>query len=292
MPVVEVEARAGRIREIRDRTSYGAEKNQLWQTLLNANITFELGSNPWDIPKLRSSMIFKVPEGKTVGTWAGAPRVYADYHLVIYGWDAMETVVPPRSILAFYTHDDRFERVWTATEAITAELLDRDWLAVIAPNFSIYEDDPKAAQVWQLYRSRWVARFFQEAGVKVIPDIQLSAKIEKLVFAGLPRQCPTIAIETQTISHFAYKGKDDIERGKAMLREFLKELKPECVFLYGRGKGIKELIESENIRTVEAESRMTVRREDFLRFRGKIQGGTTQWRPEMTWTGSTQLRLW
>lgn len=294
MPVVDRIAKAGRVQEVRDpRAGYGGQlARQVWETTLNSNITFELNRNEWDLPELRRSMIFQFPEGKTVGTWAGAPRVYADYHLVIYGWDSMETVIPHKSILACYTHDQRFERIWTATEEIAAEMVRRGWLAIVSPNFSIYEDDPKAAQVWQLYRSRWVARFFQEVGIPVIPDIQLSAKVDQLVYAGLPKGCPTVAFETQTISPFSYKRPEQRDRGKRLITEFLRTIKPQCVLLYGRGKGMRELVESEGIRVVETESRMTIRREDFLRFRGKIQGGQPQWLSELTWTGPTQGRLW
>ena len=45
---------------------------------------------------------------------------------------------------------------------------------VMAPDFSMYTDFPKAIQIYNHYRKHWVGAYLQEAGVAVIPTISWS----------------------------------------------------------------------------------------------------------------------
>lgn len=76
---------------------------------------------------------------------------------------------PERNVVHFYLDDYQFERVWRQPNMYVDML--KKFKAVLAPDFSLYTDFPKAVQIFNHYRKHWVARYWQEHGIKVIPTI-------------------------------------------------------------------------------------------------------------------------
>jgi len=62
----------------------------------------------------------------------------------------------------FYTEDRMFEVVWKTPQRI----LDSQAVAVVEPNFSVYVTTPKALAIWNTYRKRWLARWWQAHGLR------------------------------------------------------------------------------------------------------------------------------
>lgn len=69
----------------------------------------------------------------------------------------------------FYTDDYRFENVWHHPDVILKTLC-KD---VIEPNFSIFDTTPLAQGLYQIYKKRWVSRYFQEHGLNVYVDLNV-----------------------------------------------------------------------------------------------------------------------
>jgi len=76
---------------------------------------------------------------------------------------------PEQEICHFYLDDYQFDRVWKDPDLYVP--LMQKFKAVLAPDFSLYTDFPKAVQIYNHYRKHWVARYWQDHGVKVIPTI-------------------------------------------------------------------------------------------------------------------------
>lgn len=69
----------------------------------------------------------------------------------------------------FFIDDYQFERVWQRpTQYIN---LFKQSQGIISTDFSMYRDMPKAMQIYNCYRNRALARFYQKQGIKVIPAI-------------------------------------------------------------------------------------------------------------------------
>lgn len=81
---------------------------------------------------------------------------------------------PQKHGVHFFLDDYQFQRVWTRPD-VYANMLSR-FKVVCAPDFSVYLDFPKALQVYNHYRKHWVARYWQEHGVTVIPTINWAYK--------------------------------------------------------------------------------------------------------------------
>lgn len=72
-------------------------------------------------------------------------------------------------IVHFYLDDYQFDRVWKDSDLYIPVL--QKFKAVLAPDFSLYSDFPKAVQIYNHYRKHWLARYWQENGIMVIPTI-------------------------------------------------------------------------------------------------------------------------
>lgn len=140
--------------------------------------------------------------------------------------NAMTTSNEKAHWLHFYIDDYQFERLWNTPEKYVGLL--SKFAGIIAPDFSVYTDMPKAQQIHQIYKMRLLSAYFQSYGIKVIPNITW-ADIESLEISleGIP-QNNVIALSTN--------GCVGIHR-KEFIKVFnmiLERLQPEHIFIVGR----------------------------------------------------------
>lgn len=127
----------------------------------------------------------------------------------------------------FFLHDYQFERVWNYPDRYT-EVLSR-FAFVLSPDFSPYSDMPKALKIYNVYRNRWCARYWQEYGITVIPTITW-ADDDSLSYClnGVPKHS-TIAISTMGEGRWA--------KWQSLRRNWnriIQTLEPDTVLLYGK----------------------------------------------------------
>lgn len=72
----------------------------------------------------------------------------------------------------FFLDDYQFERLWNAPNKYIRSL--SKFNALASPDFSLYSDFPKAVQIFNHYRKHWLARYWQDMGMTVIPTISWS----------------------------------------------------------------------------------------------------------------------
>lgn len=214
------------------------------------------GIGYWGIPRLRTDMLMTFDElPAKLESWAGsATKDWPDAETWwLYNW-AVDSTSGMRDvskvILSFYTHDEYFESWWHYTERYTAKVLNSGIKYAVTPNFSQWSEDPHAVNMWSLYRSRLIARYFQEVGLKVIPDVNWPYKDEefltKHVLATLPKKLPLIAYQMQT-----YNPKEmsdaDMKDLRRLVQLVFDTLKPKGLLLYAGKPGQKFF--RENIKT-------------------------------------------
>lgn len=99
---------------------------------------------------------------------------------------------PEEHICHFYLDDYQFDRLWRDPNRYIS--LMQKFKAVLAPDFSLYTDFPRAVQIYNHYRKHWLARYWQEHGIKVIPTICWSDEESfEWCFDGEPREA-TVSI--------------------------------------------------------------------------------------------------
>lgn len=127
---------------------------------------------PYGLPPLLPDLI-ATPDLLPNDTWSRSVKHDGDLSRLYYCHSSAP--FPPEKdggVLGFFTEDWRFEEVYKYADDYLEELKEEDWTAIVAPEFSTYHDWPLALRIYNVYRSRWCARYWQEAGFYVIPCIQ------------------------------------------------------------------------------------------------------------------------
>jgi hypothetical protein len=72
----------------------------------------------------------------------------------------------------FFEDDEKFDEVWNNPSHYIKRLA--QYRQVCSPDLSQYIDMPNAIQVFNVYRNRWCAAYWQKMGLVVIPTISWS----------------------------------------------------------------------------------------------------------------------
>lgn len=82
----------------------------------------------------------------------------------------------------FYVDDYRFAAIWQKPDII----VDHGALAAVEPNFSVFDQTPYPVALWATYRKRWLARYWQEAGLNIWVDLNVSETHSEVNLLGVP----------------------------------------------------------------------------------------------------------
>lgn len=191
-------------------------------------------SNQWGLPDLRSDRLSsQVP----TQTWDGGEVQAPETLLFVHGKAAVREEMKG-GVYCFYIDDYKFESAWTDAVQFVKNWLAFGWGSVIATDFSVWRDSPLAIQLYNIYRNRWCARYWQEVGVSVIPSLSWSdERTHPFACAGIPEGTPVVACQVQTTGDT--KGKRYFISG---LTYCLKKIRPQSLILYG-GKSHRAWIE-------------------------------------------------
>lgn len=185
-------------------------------------------TNHWQIPDLREDMLYDGDAPTT--TWPaeddeGHPQFY------IWGSGGIDQRVSGK-ILCFYTDDYRFENIWNECVATIEQVVPLKPLAAVAPDFSLWSDTPLIVQVWQVYRARWISRFWQEAGVRIIPSLATSTNPHcyDFAFLGFPKRPSLMAMQMRA---GGVKTKQHHEANVRDVATLIERVNPMRLVIYG-----------------------------------------------------------
>jgi hypothetical protein len=105
----------------------------------------------------------------------------------------------------FYVDDYKFNAVWADPSKIHAGKV----ITAVEPNWSILDQTPYPVALYRVYQKRWIGRYLQEQGVKVIVDLNVPANYAELNLEGVPdgwRSFATRAADAHLddlVAHFA-----------------------------------------------------------------------------------------
>ena len=165
----------------------------------------------------------------------------------------------------FFLDDYRFERCWRKPDSQIEEL--KKYNGVLSPDFSMYTNYPQAMQIWQVYRNRWCACYWQSLGIKVIPTISWSDEQSfKYCFLGVQKGS-TVAIGTVGVLNNEY-AKTLFMQG---FKEMLKQLEPKEILIYGNK--LSELEGYKNIRWFDPYMNKFIKAKGEKTMGGRGSGG-------------------
>ncbi len=161
------------------------------------------GDNEWEIPDLDPKMLVTdLPN--PLDTWGGKEATPDDgitTWLFNYGVASASGLPWDRSIVAFYTYDVKFENWFSMPGYYTAKVLNAGCKMIVVPDFSFYDFTPRALWLLNVYRAQHLGKYFQEAGLKVIPRIQfgLEKTNHEWAFLGIPKGAPIVSGSVQNL---------------------------------------------------------------------------------------------
>lgn len=162
----------------------------------------------------------------------------------------MDGAAPRSAAVHFFLGDHRFEGCWNEPERGLQRV--QAVGAALSPDFSVYADMPRAAQVWQIYRSRWCGAYWASMGVQVVPTVSWSdAASLSFCLSGLPKRS-ALALSALGVgkvgrgrenairlsglpaeSASARREREAVAAFRAGLTEAVRRLEPSVLLVYG-----------------------------------------------------------
>ena len=195
------------------------------------------GEPKWGVPKLRDDMmVTDLPS--PLDSWAGsATRDEPDpemWWLYNYGIDSTSGMRDAsRIILSFYCFDDYFDDWWFATAKHMTRAMNAGIKYAVTPNFTVSTEMPGAMNLYNLYRSRYIGRYFQEIGIPVILDLEYYEPLLDVWLATAPKHVPWASMQVQTRG----KNEETPAQMQKYMRTIMEAVKPENIIIYGTPKG-------------------------------------------------------
>lgn len=197
------------------------ETVRFWESnILNLGYAHYEGTGKWDIPVIKRQKIENLELYKVIDFNKAVP----------YAKDRKKC---PYVGVHFFLHDYHFERVWN--KPLRYINMFKKYGFILSPDFSPYADMPLVTQIFNVYRNRWIGRFYQEQGIKVIPTVTFNTDDKSLEYCldGIEKHS-TIAISTMGEGRW---GK--YEKLKQNWDYILDTLQPETILLYGKKLDLK-----------------------------------------------------
>ena len=136
----------------------------------------------------------------------------------------------------FYVDDYRFDALWK----FPARLLTTKAKAIIEPNFSTFDTMPISLGLQFIYKKRWLSRYYQENGIEVYADLNVSSKFYEYNQLGIPQGYNAFA----TRGYFRM-----VDRLAAEFQIAQRISEKDCpnFIVYGGGKEVKEFCYKHNV---------------------------------------------
>ena len=182
--------------------------------------------NRWGIPELRADMLWD-GDIKGVYTIDGDISPTRVVHWGTIGFDERMK----DHVICFYADDERFEAaVWDKAVQYIDKLQVVKPAALVMPDFSLWQTDPPAINLHNVYRQYWCARYWQEAGFKVIPNIVfLDEQSYDYSILGMPKRVPCAMVQARTTGGSEYQKKLFVEG----LNWWCSKIECPKIFVYG-----------------------------------------------------------
>jgi hypothetical protein len=147
-------------------------------------------------------------------------------------WGAIGQRKAMRGTYCFYCPDEKFAALWKDPEKV----LYSGAVALVEVNYSTHPQQPRALVLADVFRKRWLARYWQSKGKKIFVDMNVAPEFRELNLLGVPRGWRSYA----TRSHD--RGGDvEAEFAAACEHAGTEEIR---WLVYGGGRDLKSLCEA------------------------------------------------
>jgi hypothetical protein len=121
-------------------------------------------------------------------------------------WGSISRRSINRAAWHIYVDDYKFQGLWANAQ----QVVNTQCRCTVEANFSTAPGQPRAVALWSIFRKRWLARFWQSQGVRIIVDLNVDEEFQVVNLLGVPAGWRSYA----TRSHKGH-GIETIEREHA-----------------------------------------------------------------------------
>ena len=105
------------------------------------------------------------------------------------------------NVVGFFLHDKVFEGIYNQPYEVLSKLLRYNLKGILAPNFSLWSNEPYALQIHNWYKTQWCSRYAQEMGIKVMPTLNWSDENSyDFCFSGIPKYAKKVICQSRNLS--------------------------------------------------------------------------------------------
>lgn len=182
-------------------------------------------STPGNIDSLNTEYMFD--SNNIYGIPDLLPETTIPKDLIMYGTEVRRSYAQTRGkTVHFFLDDYKFEPLWNKPKKTLQPIINIG--SALTPDYSLYIDYPLALQIFNVYRNRWLGRFWQEHDIKVIPTVAWSDERSfDFCFEGIPKHNP-VAIGTVGINN--KESRLSFTKG---FEEMLRRIEPSDLIVYG-----------------------------------------------------------
>jgi hypothetical protein len=144
-------------------------------------------------------------------------------------WGANSRLRKDVATYHFYVDDYRFEALFKDP----IKVLTSGCKAIVEPNCSCHDQTPIAWGIQLIYKKRWLSRYFQECGIKVYADLNVSHKFIEYNKMGIPKGYN--AFFTRGLDGWMESLKSDLQ-----VAQEISGLERPNLIVYGGGEDVKD----------------------------------------------------
>lgn len=207
--------------------------DSLVDAVVRENVYFD-GDAVFELPTLLPELLCQPEQAPTV-TFDRTPETVTDRSWYCHSarpFKERENSEVRGGTLGFFCEDHHIAGFYDNPADHLDALRDLDFSCLTAPDYSNFDEWPFPVKLWALYRSRWVARFWQSHGFRILPILQTVLDGEDNDVAALTLAYaapPVVACQCRTIKHQG----GSFESFGRWLTNQVRTVKPEVVVIYG-----------------------------------------------------------
>lgn len=132
----------------------------------------------------------------------------------------------------FFLDDHKFEPLWNKPVKTLPPI--QFMGQAISPDYSINTEYPLAVNIWQVFRSRWLTRYWQEHNIDVIPNVTWTDEASyEYCFLGIPKGS-IVAVGTVGVN-----SKEKKEAFKKGFEKMIEVIQPRALVVYGETRPVE-----------------------------------------------------
>ena len=104
-------------------------------------------------------------------------------------WGSIKRTSTNTGTWHFYVDDYRFSALWDKADMIPAT----QCVSAVEVNYTITEDMPFPVALYRIYQKRWLSRYWQSKGIRIVADLNVARPFREMNMLGIPDGWKTYA---------------------------------------------------------------------------------------------------